>query len=148
MARDLLTIASGSPTYQSKAMESPARILVVDEEASVSRTCLTALVAEGYEVARMSPGAEALQAIESQHFDVAMLGLAMPGFGLRLLRALRRLSPQTEVIVISDSPSLEKAKESIRLGALEFVTKPFGPEALRRLIAQALACKPWKMQER
>ena len=96
----------------------------------------------------MSPGAEVIEAIESQRFDVAMLQMATPGFGLRILRAIRRASPQTEVIVISDSPSLEKAKESIRLGALEFVTKPFGPEALRRLIAQALACKPWKMQER
>jgi DNA-binding NtrC family response regulator len=129
-------------------MEISARILVVEEEeGAVGRNCLSALSADGHDVAKVAPGEAAMDAIQNGRFDVAMLGVKMPGYGLRILRALRRLSPQTEIVVIAERPSLAKAKESIRLGALDYVTKPFGPEALRRLVEVALACKPWKMQE-
>jgi DNA-binding NtrC family response regulator len=50
--------------------------------------------------------------------------------------------------VITGYPSVENAKESIRLGAFDYVTKPLLPQTLRTVVSQVLTCKPWKMQER
>ena len=130
-------------------MRPPAKILVVDDEAIVSRSCLRLLSADGHEVSTALTGEEALRKIEHECFDVAILDLKIRGSGgLRILRAIRKASPQTEVVVITGYPSVENAKESIRLGAFEYVTKPFVPQTLRTVVSQVLACKPWKMQRR
>ena len=85
----------------------------------------------------------------SDLFDVALLDLKIPGSGgLRLLRAIRRMSPQTDVVVMTGFPSIENAKGSIRLGATDYVSKPLVPQTLRRVIGQVLSCKPWAIQER
>ena len=132
-------------------MRLPAKVLVVDDEAIVCRACLRILAADGHAVSIALTGDEALHKIEKEKdcFDVALLDLKIPGCGgLRVLRAIRKASPQTEVVVITGYPSIENAKESIRLGAFDYLTKPFVPQTLRRVVSQALACKPWKIQER
>ena len=86
---------------------------------------------------------------EKDDFDVALVDLKLPGAGgLHLVRIIRKASPQTEVIVITGYPSIENAKESIRLGAFDYVTKPFVPETVRSVVSQALVCKPWMMERR
>ena len=130
-------------------MELQAKILVVGDEAVVCRTCLEVLARDGHDVSIALPGEEALREIESECFDVVVLELMVPGSGrLRLLRAIRKASPQTEIVVITGQPTIESAKESIRLGAFDYVSKPLLPQTLRTMVAQVLACKPWKMQER
>ena len=130
-------------------MRPEIKILVIDDEAIVCRSCQRALAEDGYEVSTALTGAEALEKIENDCFDVALLDLKIPGSGgLGVLRSIRKMSPQTDVVVITGYPSVENAKESIRLGAFDYVTKPFVPQTLRRVVLQVLACKPWKMQER
>ncbi|MFH1266796.1 MAG: response regulator [Planctomycetota bacterium] len=130
-------------------MRLPAKILVVDDEAIMCRSCLRVLGEDGYDVSIAQTGEEALRKIESDCYDVAILDLRIPGSGgLTVLRAIRKASPETEVVVITGYPSVENAKESIRLGAFDFVTKPFVPQTLRTVVSQVLACKPWKMLER
>ena len=130
-------------------MWAAAKILVVDDEAVVCRSCRRVLAAEGHDVSTALTGDEAMRKIESDCFDVALLDLKMPGSGgLRVLRAIRKTSPQTEVVVITGYPSVENAKESIRLGAFDYLTKPFPPQTLRTVVSQVLTCKPWKLQER
>jgi DNA-binding NtrC family response regulator len=130
-------------------MRLPAKILVVDDEAVVCRSCSRVLAEDGYDVIAVFTGEDALRRLEEDCFDVALVDLKIPGSGgLRVLRAIRKASPQTEVVVITGYPSVENAKESIRLGAFDFVTKPFVPRTLRTVVSQALACKPWKMLER
>ena len=93
--------------------------------------------------------AEAAAIAIELNFDVALVDLRIPGSGgLSLLRAIRKVSPQTETIVITGYPSLMNAKESIRLGAFAFVAKPVVPQTLRTVVSQVLTCKPWKIQER
>lgn len=107
------------------------------------------LAADGHEVNTASSGDEALQRIENDRFDVAVLDVKMPGSGgLRMLRAIRKAAPQTEVVVTTGYPSIENAKESIHLGAFDYMSKPFAPQTLCTVVSQVLACKPWKMQER
>lgn len=130
-------------------MQVPAKILVVDDEAITCRSCEQTLAGAGHEVNVASTGEEALGKIEKGRYDVALLGLKLPGVGgLRVLRAIRKAAPQTEVVVFTGNPSIENAKESIRLGAFEYMTKPLVPQTLRTVVSQVLACKPWKIQER
>ena len=130
-------------------MRSPAKVLVVDDEDIVCRSCLRVLAAEGHDVSTALTGEEALRKIENDSFDVALLDLKIRGSGgLKVLRAIRKTSPQTEVVVITGYPSVENAKESIRLGAFDYVTKPLLPQTLRTVVSQVLTCKPWKMQGR
>ncbi len=130
-------------------MRAPARILVVDDEAIVRRSCSAVLAEEGHDVSSASTGSEALEKIASERFDVAVLDLKLRGSGgLKVLRAIRKASPQTEVVVMTGYPTIDSAKESIRLGAFDYMTKPLAPQTLRTVVSQMLACKPWKMQER
>ena len=127
----------------------PTKILVIDDDPVVCGSCQAILAADGHDVSVALTGEEALREVASAHFDIALLDLRIPGSGgLSLLRAIRRASPQTEVVVITGYPSIENATESIRLGAFDYVTKPFVPQTLCRVIWQVLSCKPWAIQER
>ncbi|OHB80475.1 MAG: hypothetical protein A2V98_07280 [Planctomycetes bacterium RBG_16_64_12] len=126
-----------------------AKILVVDDEPIVCQSCRKILAADGHDVCVALSGEEALRKMENEDFDVALVDLKIPGSGgLSLVRAIRKTSPQTEVVVITGYPSIENAKESIRLGAFDYVTKPFVPETVRSVVFQALTCQPWTMMER
>ena len=107
---------------------------------------MSVLSEEGH-VARMAQtGDEALRLIREESFDVVLLDLRIPGSGgLRVLRAIREASPETQVVVITGYPSIDYAKEAIRLGAFEFMAKPFASQTLRELVSRALVCKPMKM---
>ena len=130
-------------------MSPSAKILVADADAVACSKCQTLLVGDGHEVNVALTGDEALRKIEEDRFDVVLLDLRIRRCGgLSLLRAIRKSSPETEVVVVTDAPSIENAKESIRLGAFEFVTKPLGPQALRNVVDLAIACRPWAIQQR
>ena len=125
------------------------KILVVDDEPIVCQSCHRILAADDREVCVAHTGEEAIEKIENDDFDVALVDLKIPGSGgLSLVRAIRKKSPQTEVVVITGYPSIENAKESIRSGAFDFVTKPFVPETVRSVVSQALTCQPWTVTER
>ncbi len=130
-------------------MRQTPKILVVDDEQIVCESCQRVLVGEGYSVRTVTKAEEAVSLLARQHFDVVLLDLKMPGFsGLNLLRMIRKMKPTTDIVVITGYPSLENAKESIRLGAFDYFIKPFAPQALCEIVSQVLTCKPWKVQER
>ncbi|MBC8870835.1 MAG: response regulator [Planctomycetes bacterium] len=130
-------------------MSATARILVIDDDPIVGRSCEGILAPDGHDVSVAFTGEEAMRRIESNDFDIVLLDLRIPGSGgLGLLRTIRKASPRTEVVVITGYPSIENAKESIRLGAFDYVTKPLPPQRLRGVIYQVLQCKPWAIQER
>ena len=132
-----------------RVMWPQAKILVVDDEPIVCRSCQESLAPAGHEVCVALTGEEALRKIESHDFDIALVDLKVPGIGgMNLVRAIRKASPRTEVIVITGYPSIENAKESIRLGAFDYVTKPLDPETVCYVVEQALTCKPWMMERR
>jgi DNA-binding NtrC family response regulator len=131
------------------AVGASAKVLVIDDEAIVGLSCQAILGAEGCDVRTAITGEEALSRLQTEHFDVVLLDLKIPGSGgLNLLPEIRKVSPRTEVVVITGYPSLENAKELIRLGAFEYVAKPFVPLALRNVIQKAILCKPWAIHER
>jgi len=117
------------------------KILVVDDEPSITDGLRLLLGAEGYDVETASQLSAGRTAIEQQPFDLVLTDLQLPDDhhgGLSLLRTVKEVSPETEVIVITGHGSISEAVEAIKLGAFYFVEKPFEPEQISVLIEKAL----------
>ncbi len=102
------------------------RMLVVDDRENM-RTLLENTFSErGFDVATASCGEDAIDLISSQPFDVVITDLSMPGKnGIEVLKAAKAVSPDTEVIIITAYGTVETAVEAMRLGASDFISKPF-----------------------
>jgi DNA-binding NtrC family response regulator len=117
-----------------------ARILVVDDKASMRKMLSGALSAQGHDVRSVAGGGEALQAIKRQAAALVLTDLRMPGLdGLELCRELRKRAPETAVVVMTAYGGVDTAVEAMRLGAANFLTKPFSLDALKVVVDKALA---------
>ncbi len=104
-----------------------ARILVVDDEANVRLLLAGEISDRGHEVAAVSDSAEAMEEMGQDNFDVVLTDIRMPGMdGLGLTEWIERTRPDTKVIVMTAFASLEIAAAAVRLGAFDFLMKPFG----------------------
>jgi two-component system response regulator PilR (NtrC family) len=120
-------------------MTSPRTIHVIDDEPIIHDILDQLLTSEGYEVEISASGEEALQKYESRNFDLVLLDLMMPGMsGLDVLRALRKIQPQAVIIIITAYASVESAIEAMKIGAFDYVQKPFKHEELLLTISRAL----------
>ena len=107
-------------------------ILVVDDEESMRDSIGQILSREGYSPKAAASARAGLSLFNREPFDLVFLDLRLPdGDGLDVLRQMKEASPETPVIVITAFGSIETAVEAIKLGAFEFLTKPFTPEELR-----------------
>jgi len=123
-------------------MNTPRTIHVIDDEPIILEVLDQLLTSEGYEVESSSSGEEALQKYETRTFDLVLLDLMMPGMsGLDVLRALQRIHPEALVIIITAYASVESAIEAMKIGAFDYVQKPFKHEELLLTIARALEHK-------
>ncbi len=121
------------PTVEVKKKK---RILVVDDEAAILRIIGTSLKLMGYDVITSGSGKEALQLREKENPDIMLLDVFMPGMtGLEVLEAVRQQSDMPVIIFSAHSSAREDA---LRLGADDFVAKPFTPEQMQKKIAAVL----------
>jgi DNA-binding NtrC family response regulator len=119
-----------------------ARVLVVDDESLVRWSLAETLSAGGYEVTEAKDGASAIRAFASPRggTDVVLLDLRLPDVDdLRILAAMRQLSPKVPVIVMTAFGTPELLNEALRLGAFAVIDKPFDMSAVSPLIERALA---------
>ena len=117
----------------------PARILVVDDEESIRDLLRLVLTREGYSVVTANGGEEAIEYLEAQRFDLVITDLVMPRVnGVEVLRAARRIDPNYPVMVITGYPSVETVTELVRLGAGDYLTKPFNIDVVRMTVAKLL----------
>ena len=101
-------------------------ILIVDDEALTLRTIGRALDGEGFEVLLASSGEEALKTIADQQPDFALLDVVLPGInGIEVLRQAKTLSPSTVFVMMSAYHMIDRAVEAMKLGAYDYLTKPF-----------------------
>jgi DNA-binding NtrC family response regulator len=92
-------------------------------------------------------GIQALQAMEQHPFDVVLLDLRMPGLdGMSVLKTIKEKWPESEVVVITGYPSIESAKEAVRLGAYNYLAKPVSPDDVVRVANGAILKKKWALQ--
>jgi DNA-binding response OmpR family regulator len=115
------------------------RVLIVDDERNIRLTVARALEPLDIEIDEAVNGEEALEKLGSRKHDLMLLDLRLPGIdGLEVLRRLRQARRQTRVLIITAYGTVDGAVEAMKLGAVDFVQKPFAPEEIRGLVAAAL----------
>lgn len=121
-------------------------VLVVDDEEVVRRSFSRSLEGVRCDVEAVPDGSEALRAMERDAFDLVMLDLRMPGMdGMTVLKTIKEKWPESEVVVVTGYPSIESAKEAIRLGASDYLAKPVGPEEVIKAACSAMLHKEWTL---
>jgi len=117
-------------------------ILLVDDEKSVSSTISMFLKKEGYRVEESSSGKEAVEKLKTKFFDLVITDLKMkPIDGLQVLRETKNINPLTEVILMTGFGTVESGVEAMRLGAYDYIQKPFDKEEFVILVGKALERK-------
>jgi two-component system response regulator HydG len=128
-------------------MTNKTRILIVDDEAVVRMAYSRILASDHSQVESASSGADALQRLATQAFDVVLLDLRMPGMdGLAVLRAIKQHWPQVEVIIITGYAGIDTVKQSVALGAYDYLAKPVGPDEVMNATNGALRHKGWALR--
>lgn len=102
------------------------RILIVEDEESVRELLLTIFGQKGYETSTSESAEKALKQLVDNDFDVAIVDIVLPGMdGIHLLNEIKHVTPDTEVIIITGHASLETSIEAVRIGAYDYLIKPF-----------------------
>ncbi|RKY54063.1 MAG: sigma-54-dependent Fis family transcriptional regulator [Candidatus Neomarinimicrobiota bacterium] len=119
-----------------------ADVLLVDDEKSVRSTLSLFLKKVGYQVVEASNGQEAIERLKTQFFDLVITDLKMkPVDGMEVLRIAKSLNPMTEVIVMTAYSTVESGVEAMKLGAYDYIQKPFDKDEFLILVAKALERK-------
>ena len=116
-----------------------ARILIVDDEEIVIRSCMRILAGDEFQVESVQDGREALQKIEENPYDVIILDIMMPNIdGLEVLRRVKETHPNVDVIMITGLSQIDTAVQAMKLGAFDYISKPFEPDELKLVVQRAL----------
>ncbi len=122
--------------------ETLGRVLVVDDEESMREFLSVILRKEGHEVETAAGGEEALERERNASFDVVLEDLKMPGMdGIELLQALKERDPELLVIIMTAYSTWNSAVEAMRLGAYDYVRKPFDNNDIKATVARAVSLK-------
>ena len=114
-------------------------VLIVEDETIMRESLRDWLKDGGYEVETAEEGEEALEKIGKKEFSVAVLDLRLPGKdGLEVLKEATVKDPKIKGIVITAYPSVETAVEAMKIGAVDYIVKPFAPDALEKAIQEIL----------
>ena len=106
-------------------------VLIIDDEPLMRISIADAMKAEGYQAKVASTGPEGMELIKKEPFEIVISDLRLPGLdGLRILQTCKEVSPRTGVIVITAHGSVETAVEAMKMGAYDYVTKPFSMDEL------------------
>lgn len=112
-------------------MPEKPRVLVVDDEERFRTTLARMLTVQGFSVLALASGQEALEALARESYDVVLLDLRMPDMdGLTTLSEIKKLRPETEVIILTGHASLDAAMEIIKMGGYDYLLKPCPVEDL------------------
>jgi DNA-binding NtrC family response regulator len=118
-------------------VKSPVRVLVVDDKENILKL-FEKILAEGYEVTTALDGARALSLLATGDFDVVVTDIRMPGAGgFEVLAAVKARSPSTEVVMMTGYGTVGDAVRAMKLGAYDYLEKPFDPDAAALAVARA-----------
>ena len=113
------------------------RILVVDDQSSVRELLRAVLESDGHEVETASSGEDAVAGLKGGFHDLVIMDIRMPGLdGVAALARMKELSPGTGVVMMTAYASVETAVEAMKLGALDYITKPIDIDEVRAVIAR------------
>jgi DNA-binding NtrC family response regulator len=116
----------------------PITVLIVDDEELLVKSCGQILASEGYTVYTEGRGRNALEVVRRQRPDIVLTDLNLPDTdGLALLKDIKKLAPETLVVMITGFATVDSSVEAIRAGAYDYIPKPFTATQLRILIGRA-----------
>ncbi|HEY6011139.1 MAG TPA: sigma-54 dependent transcriptional regulator [Nitrospirota bacterium] len=116
-----------------------SKILVVDDEQSMRDFLAIMLKKDGHDVVTAANGGDALKAIQTEIFDLVITDVKMPGAdGIEVLKTIKDVSPETVVIMITAFATAETAIEAMKLGAYDYIIKPFKVDELKLIISNSL----------
>jgi len=114
------------------------RILVADDDKNLRKVLVNELSEEPFDVHEADNGSKAIDLLEKNGFDVLVLDLNMPGInGIDVLKKIKALEIPVEVVVLTGNATVPTAIEAMKLGAYDFLTKPFNLEELRAIVVKA-----------
>src|SRR4030042_5394802 len=120
----------------------PYKILIVDDELSVRTSLNEWFLEDGFKVETAESAEDALYKMHRGPFDLILLDIKMPGMdGITLQKKIKEIDADVVIIIMTAYASVETAVEALKLGAFDYVTKPFDPDDLSRLVRNALKQK-------
>ena len=118
------------------------RILVIDDEPALGKGCRLVLSEEGYEVDICMNGMAGISALQNEDYGLALLDMKLPDMnGMDILRRIRREQPGTYVIVITGYSTVQNAVKAMKLGAYDYLSKPFSDDELIFAVNRAMEKK-------
>ena len=120
-------------------MSQNEKILIVDDEKNIRLTlekCLT----ENYDIVTAVNGEDALNKFEVDKFEVVLLDMKLPGLdGLEILEKIKKKDKEVKVVIITGYGSVETAVETMKLGAIDYLRKPFTPDEIKEVVNEVIA---------
>jgi DNA-binding NtrC family response regulator len=114
-------------------------VLVVDDEKNIRLTLSIALESMELEIDTAMNGEEALVKLGQKEFGLILLDLKMPGMdGMEVLQKVSEIRPDIRVIIITAHGTIESAVDAMKLGAVDFIQKPFSPDEIRELVSKVI----------
>ncbi len=127
------------PEQKSQTGSSARQVLVVDDEANLRKVLVAQLSRDGYEVHAVEDGEAAKEFLGEHHIDLVITDLRMPRCdGMELLRWALADDPERPVVMITAHGTVDTAVEALKLGAFDYITKPFDKDELRQIVGKAL----------
>ena len=128
---------------------SSEHILIVDDEMDLATSCQRLLDSQGYSTSVANTAEEALAAIHQDEPHLVLTDLKMPGMGgMELLKQVKEDHPEIQVVMMTAYSTVEDAVEAMRLGAADFVPKPFTPDHLSIVVEKTLSARELRQENR
>jgi formate transporter len=118
------------------------RMLIIDDDVLVLKACQAIFDKEGFEVVATENPKEGLRLVSEKNFDVILVDWMMPGFdGLDIVEEIDRRSPNSAMVMISGHPSVGRATEAMKRGAMDYISKPLMPAEIKEVVKKAISRK-------
>ncbi len=123
-------------------MDTSTKLLIIDDEDIVLKSCLRILKHETYEIDTATSAEQGLEKIDQKEYDVVITDLMMPGMGgMEFLRRVKNEKRDFVVVIFTGFATAETAREALKLGAFDYIPKPFTPEEFRDVIKNAIKAR-------
>lgn len=128
-------------------MDTAAKVLIVDDDETLLPYYGRVLAGAGFAVRHAKTGVEALAILTHEAYDVVVMDCQVAGNdGLGILAAIKKLSPDTAVVVVTRASSVDQAKAAIRLGACDYLAKPVSFDEVSKAVGNAAIQKKWALR--
>ena len=115
-----------------------SKLLLIDDEEGIRKVFSISLKSDGYDVATAASGQQGIDLFQKEFFPIVLTDIKMPGMdGIEVLRRIKEINPEVEVIVITGHGDMESAIQSLHLGASDFITKPVSDQLLSIALKRA-----------